>query len=120
MQAYWNALKQVLFGLKPHSYTASVGPSELISRTTVAIDDEGPVLTIEFAQAVRDGNQIDGMVILNDGRAIEKQGLLPGETKSSLFFDGFDIGGAEYEIALVDTDEQIIETAEIQIQEVRR
>jgi hypothetical protein len=120
MKAYWGALKQVLFSVKPYSYTAKVGPSDLLSSATVAVDDEGPVLTLEFTEAVRDGNQIDGMVILEEGRGIEKQTLLPGETKTSLFFNGFDIGEAEYEIAFIDTNEQVIETDTVQIQEVQR
>ncbi|MDT3437849.1 hypothetical protein [Haloarcula sp. 1CSR25-25] len=120
MKAYSKALKQVLFGVKPYDYTAEVERSELVSSASIGLDEEGAVLTVNFVEAIKDGNQIDGMVVLNGGRAIDKKSLLPGETKASLFFDGFDIGGTEYEITLVDTDEQVIETTEIQIHEVQR
>lgn len=120
MRAYISKIKSLL-GVQTSEITVcEVSETSIISDATLIPESDGYVLDITFAERINDGNQIQGLSLLSDGKSVHRDGLYPGETQYQLQFDGFDIAPADYEIVFTDDEEQVVETAELELMKVKK
>jgi hypothetical protein len=120
MGAYIDKLKRGLFAVKPYGYTATAGSCEYVNSAEMSTNGSGQVLTIELAQAVKDGNDIQQLSLLNNGQTVYTDQMYPGETHYHVPFTSFELDTLEYSLVLINSDETVIEKTKIRIDEVSR
>jgi len=118
MRTYLRKAKQLLFSVKPYSYVANIEPTEKFQSASLSTDDSGQVLQIQFAEPIKDGNEIEQISLLTEGQTVYSDDLYPGETQCKVYFDGFDLDILSYSAVLIDSDGQVVEKTDIKINEI--
>jgi len=119
MKAYLNKVRWLFSGSRSEQTIAEITASPTISGATIIPESEGHVLQIDFSERINDGNEIQGISLLQDGQSIYRDALYPGETQYKIQFDGFRIAPEQYEIVLTDSNNQVVETAELSIKTIQ-
>lgn len=89
-------------------YVAHVdGDGDGVTAATIESTRNGQELTVEFAEPVKDGNDIARLNFLRDGTMLLGDDLYAGETSYSVQFDSFTLDHHEFDVALVDSEGQV-------------
>lgn len=104
--SWWSNLKSLLSGSK--RYTASVEGEDFIEHAFVEIREGSQAMEIKFQEPIKEGNDIDGVMVLTDGTAILSDDLYPSETKYELSFKDYTPEEKDYTFSFVDSDGSVV------------
>jgi hypothetical protein len=107
-----------LFGLlsgSPEYYARIRDDGGLVASAAIDRSGQEAVLTIQFAQAAGNENDIAGLTLISDGEAAHRANIYPGERQYALSFEDRWPDTATYELNLLDGDSDIIETTAVEI-----